>query len=215
MALKKNEQLLLDSILQTANIVKGMAGNDINMINEKLAEMLNSFYDESKKKLILSITQEGEISARVADYKSDFVRTRSNPDDTMLSLRGKINGVPIDVKVVKDDVSLSNKEVAEALMELSQIVSGMPVEMSLHGQDDWPRDAGGMPKMLSDTDAEVFLDTDDAEDDDEDTETQGELEAPESQASDIDMESEHGASEPASRPVRRAAMSVAPSEDEY
>ena len=77
MALKKNEQLLLDSILQTADIIKGMVGNDINMINEKLAEMLKGFYDESQKKLILSIDEQGAISARVADYKSDFVRTLS------------------------------------------------------------------------------------------------------------------------------------------
>ena len=208
MALKKNEQILLDSILQTANIVKGMVGNDINMINEKLADMLTGFYNESNKKLILSISEDGEISSRVADYKSDFVRTRSTPDNTMLSLRGKINGVPIEIKVFKDGVALSNKEVAEALMELSLIVSAMPVEMSVHGQDDWPREAGGMPKTLSDITTDEFLDSDEEEDDaDEGTEPHLELDEPEPEVLDTEVESEQEESVQANKPVRRAAMS--------
>jgi len=163
MALKKNEQLLLDSILQTANIVKGLVGNDIDKISEHIVTMLNGFYEESKKRVILEISEDGEITAKIADFKSDFVRTRFNTDQSMLSLKGKINGVPIDVKVVKDDVSFSNKEVAASLMELSLIVAGMPVVMRDHGQDDWPRDVGGIPKTLSGLEGDLKLDEDDSE----------------------------------------------------
>ena len=90
MALKKNEQLLIDSILQTAKIVQGIVGNDISMINEKLEEMLAGFYQETQKKLILSVDDDGKVSYRVADYKSDFVRTRTNTEKTLLSLKGKL-----------------------------------------------------------------------------------------------------------------------------
>ena len=211
MALKKNEQLLLDSILQTADIIKGMVGNDINMINEKLAEMLKGFYDESQKKLILSIDEQGAISARVADYKSDFVRTRYNTDSSMLSLKGKINGVPIDVKVVKDDVSFTNKEVAESLAELAGIVAKMPVEMSAHGHDDWPREAGSMPKKLSSSSSEEFNASDESpesEEEDGDYIIPNDLELPEPETSGEAVESEQDAPETSSKPVRRTAMSL-------
>tara|TARA_R110001583_G_scaffold52147_9_gene162221 strand:- start:1122 stop:1742 length:621 start_codon:yes stop_codon:yes gene_type:complete len=199
MALKKNEQLLLDSILQTAKIVKGMVGNDINLINEKLADMLTGFYNESKKKLILSIGEDGEISTRIADYKSDFVRTRYNTEATMLSLRAKINAVPIDIKVVKDDVTLSNKEVADALLELSQIVAGMPLEMSMHGHDDWPRQVGGAPFTLPATEDNSSLVSDELDDSEEGLELE--------LADHSEDEGEVEVDTPAEKPIRRAAVS--------
>jgi hypothetical protein len=177
MALKKNEQLLIDSILQTAKIVQGIVGNDISMINEKLEEMLAGFYQETQKKLILSVDDDGKVSYRVADYKSDFVRTRTNTEKTLLSLKGKINSVPIDVKVAKDDVEFTNAEVAEALKELASIVAKMPEEMTLRGHADWPRDIQAIsdevkPEVTEVTD--LVPDTDDIEGDDDHTDTEAE-----------------------------------------
>lgn len=146
MALKKQEQLLLDNILQTANIVKGLVGNDLGKINEQIVALLAGFAEETKSKVVLGITEDGEITSTVIDLKSDYVRTRHNTEKTMLSLKGKLNGVPMDIKVVKDETSFTNKEVADALAELSLIVANMPVEMKEHGHDDWLRDVGAYPK---------------------------------------------------------------------
>lgn len=173
MALKKQEQLLLDNILQTANIVKGLVGNDLVKINEQISVLLAGFAEETKSKVVLGITEDGEITSTVIDLKSDYVRTRHNTEKTMLSLKGKLNGVPMDIKVVKDETSFTNKEVADALAELSLIVANMPVEMKEHGHDDWLRDVGAYPKGAvepegdSDEDlSEEFL-ADDADDADE------------------------------------------------
>jgi len=225
MALKKQEQLLLDSILQTANIVKKLVGNDLEKINENVAEMLAKFHDESKLKVILEISEDGVITAKIADYKSDFVRTRSTPDEAMLSLRAKINALPIEIKIFKDGVSFANKDVAEALTELSLIVSSMPVEMVTHGQDDWPREAGGVPNSLIGTEADVKL----AKDESDDAGSEGSegggiasqddsgddaLNQQQAQSDGTEGDTVEDQAQAADRPARRAPMSVMPDGDE-
>jgi len=159
MVSKKQGDFFLNSVLKTAEIVKGFVGNDLEKINLQVASILEDFAEKTGTKIVLNLSDDGQLSSTIFDLKSDYIRTRFNTDKSMLSLRSKLCGVPIDVKVVKDDVSFSNKMVADSLMELSKVVAGMPFEMNLHGQDDWLREVGGMPKSrLGDQINETFVD---------------------------------------------------------
>jgi hypothetical protein len=169
MALKKHELTMMDTILQSATIISGLVEQDVKQVTEKLKPMLDSFTAETQQKIILVITEGGVIKGELLDLKQDFVRTRFNTEKTMLSLKAKLNGVAIDIKIVKDNLKSSNEQVAEALSELHSIVSAMPVSMETHGHDDWPRIPGEMPKTLSlSKDSEDLVDPLPAEENDDD-----------------------------------------------
>ena len=80
------------------------------------------------------------------DIGSDFVRSR--PTKTGLNLRAKKQSVPIVITVTQPDkdLLLSNKQIAAGLLELSEYVAAMPVEIHVANKTDWPIELGGYPK---------------------------------------------------------------------
>lgn len=149
MALKPAEQSKLDMLNQTAAMLAGMS-LDADAIREKMAQMIQSLEKDANSKLVLVYT-EGVPSFNAIDLRTDFIRTRPNTDGTMLSLRAKIVGIPLEIKVRKDADGLraSNAEVAESLLFLSEYVKNMPVEMVDADTADWPRELGSLPKRRS------------------------------------------------------------------
>jgi hypothetical protein len=148
MALKKHETALLDSIKMSATVIAGFVGHDAEKIAEHMKSILDEFSSQTNQKLIISYT-DGVLAIDTLDLKQDFIRTRMNPDKSMTTLKAKLFGVAIDVKVAKDEASFSNEQIAESLFELAVIVKGMPVAMRSYGHDDWSRTVGNMPKSIS------------------------------------------------------------------
>jgi hypothetical protein len=149
MALKPAEQSKLDMLNQTAAMLAGM-NLDADAIREKMAPMIQSLEKDTNSKLVLVYT-DGVPSFNAIDLRSDFIRTRPNTEGTMLSLRAKIVGIPLEIKVRKDADGLraSNAEVAESLLFLAEYVKNMPVEMVDADTADWPRELGSLPKRRS------------------------------------------------------------------
>lgn len=149
MALKPAEQSKLDMLNQTAAMLAGM-NLDADAIREKMTQMIQSLEKDTNSKLVLVYT-EGVPSFNVIDLRTDFIRTRPNTEGTMLSLRAKIVGIPLEIKVRKDADGLraSNAEVAESLLFLAEYVKNMPVEMVDADTADWPRELGSVPKRRS------------------------------------------------------------------
>lgn len=149
MALKPAEQSRLDMLNQTAAMLAGMS-LDADAIREKMDAMLSALEKDTNSKLVL-VYNEGVPSFNAIDLRSDFIRTRPNTDGTMLSLRAKVVGIPLEIKVRKDADGLraSNAEVAESLLILANYVKHMPVEMVDADTADWPRDLGSEPKRRS------------------------------------------------------------------
>jgi hypothetical protein len=144
-ALKQAEQFALDSITEFVGILAN-TGQDKSQIETMLKERFTEFEQMTGMSLKLVDKADGGFDLKVNDTRRDFVRTRANTGNTMLSLRSKISGVAIDIKVIKDDERYSNGEVVSALAELQTIVAQMPVEMAVQGHADWSRTPGELPK---------------------------------------------------------------------
>jgi hypothetical protein len=157
MALRQAEQSQLESINQTVTILASMELEQMQ-IEEKMKEMIVPLEKSANCKLIFKNDEHGP-RFDVIELKSDFVRTRQNPHKTMTSLRAKIYGLPIEVKIKKDTEEFSNIQVAKSLLELATLVGEMPVEMLVNANDDWSRTPGEMPKgAVDDTDEDEGLD---------------------------------------------------------
>ena len=137
MALRQADQLRLEGIQDTISTLVDF-NIEKSAILEKIQDKISAFEADTKTQLKFTITN-GKAEFSLVDLKSDFIRTRQNPDKTMTSLRAKIQGLGIEIKIEKDGVSFSNEEVSEALGELQSIVSQMPVEMIEQPHKDWPR----------------------------------------------------------------------------
>lgn len=148
MALRQAEQLQLSNLNDIAVMLHEL-GIPEETILAKAEPKIKELTDTAKGKVVLKYDENGVPHFEHIDLRSDFVRTRFNTESTMLSLRAKIVGVPIDIKVKKDDEVFTNKEVASSLRELALIVEKMPVEMVPHGHDDWSREPGVLPKSLA------------------------------------------------------------------
>lgn len=147
MALKPAEQAKFDGLNQTVGILHSL-GHDKETIQSQVAPIAKAIEEATNSKL--DLVYENEVPAFILiDLKSDFVRTRSNTENTMLSLRAKIFGLPIEVKVMKesDGIKASNKDVSIALTELAAIVDSMEEEMVAKGHADWPRTPGEKPAV--------------------------------------------------------------------
>lgn len=147
MALKKHEQLMLNNITQTATMLADMDW-DLPSIEDKMKDILAGFTKETGIRLIIKQDGSGNIGFDHIDTSDYYVRTRPNTDHSLLSLRAKLDGVLIDVKVIKDEMAMSNKDIATALRELAEIVALAPVELSKQGKEDWSRTPGEPPKSV-------------------------------------------------------------------
>jgi hypothetical protein len=106
----------------------------------------------------VKIDEEGGVTFTHIDVGSYFIRTRFNGDEKMLSLRAKLTGVAIEVKVIKDGVLAINSDIADALRELADVVSAAENELAVEGKADWSRTPGEPPKSLHGKDSDVLND---------------------------------------------------------
>lgn len=147
MALKRHEEIELEGIKRAASITMKYTSS-LEAVKEEVKESVDQFALEANVKVSISLDESGQLVYNLVDLKQDFVRTRPNKDVSLVSLKAKLSGVAIDVKVLKDDANFTNAEVEGALRELAEIVSGMPVEMKETVHADWSRVPGEMPKII-------------------------------------------------------------------
>lgn len=141
MALKSSEQVQFDSLNQTVLILAGL-GHDKDTIKSQLAPMSSKLENESGCKLILDKI-EGVLQYSLLDLKGDFLSTRFNGDETMLSMKAKLLGLPIDVKIIKGDkLRASNQQVVSSLQCLIDLINKMPDDMCAAGKGDWDVNSG-------------------------------------------------------------------------
>ena len=141
---KPTEQAIIDMLTPTLPIFKanGMTASDVR----KMYDAQITGVEKSAKCRIEIIDKDGAFSIEMLDIGSDFVRSR--PTKTGLNLRAKKQSVPIVVTVTQPDkdLLLSNKQIAAGLLELSEYVAAMPVEIHVANKTDWPIELGGYPK---------------------------------------------------------------------
>ena len=147
MALKKHEEAIFENLKMMAKTMYQAFPSE-EQLAQSMKEMLVDFENKTAVKLVPRVSEAGEVTLEQIDLKQDFVRTRFNTEKSMLSLRAKLSGIAIDVKVIKDTFRAGNKDIAQALADLSAVVQAMPVEMEKHGDDDWSRTPGESPKKL-------------------------------------------------------------------
>ncbi len=150
MSLKPAIAAKFNSLNQTA-IILGNLNHEADVITAQLQPMIQEIEAEANCKLEFDASN-AEAPFTLINLKDDFVRTRYNGETkTMLALRTKIFGLPIEVKVMKLDkdgeleFSATNAQVAESLIELAGIVSAMPESMLEKGHFDWARVPGEVP----------------------------------------------------------------------
>ena len=99
MALRQADQLRLEGIQDTISTLVDF-NIEKSAILEKIQDKISAFEADTKTQLKFTITN-GKAEFSLVDLKSDFIRTRQNPDKTMTSLRAKIQGLGIEIKLKK------------------------------------------------------------------------------------------------------------------
>lgn len=140
MALRQADRIQLDGLQDT---ITTLAEFDISKeaIQEKLKDKITAFENATNTQFKFTI-RDKKAEFSLTDLKSDYLRTRQNPDKTMTSLRAKIFGLPFDIKIDKDGIKFSNEEIAAALGELQSLVSQSPKEFIDNPHEDWARRPG-------------------------------------------------------------------------
>lgn len=161
MSLKKNDQIMLDQLQQFANVLAA-SGQDFATIKQNLRPSLKSFEDATDAKVSLR-EENGAIVVSAFDLKKDDVRTLANKEKTLISMRAKVLGVPLDVKVLKSGVQFTNGQISEALREAADLIDRMPVQMADRPESTWNRETGEPVE----TEAGSYAGEDDSQNDEE------------------------------------------------
>lgn len=172
MALKKNEEALFRSLSQGAKALAKFV-KDADAIQAEFKEQIQELEKEAQVVLRFQFVGE-ELQVIIEDRSQDKVNTSFNTTNEKLLLRAQLNGVPIDVllfkKTKKDAVptlNLSNEQVANALLELSELVRHMPVSMVSAGNAKWGLNLGDAPiDSQADRDTDAMSEDDNGADDD-------------------------------------------------
>lgn len=176
MALNKYEKTQKNLLSTFAQKLANM-GLSKEEITDSLKEQLDDFATESKVKLTVKVQKKEDGTSVVElaeiDLSADFIRTRHNTGKTMQSLRVKVLGLPIEIKVKKDEAVFSNEQVVSSLRMLADYVEAMPVEAKDAGSADFPLEKGGAPIVKGDNDTDSDNDGDGDVDNDTDNEETG------------------------------------------
>lgn len=148
MNLKKNDQILLDQLQQFANTLFSM-NQDFSLVKSQLKGNLEHFEQETGAKASLR-EENGEIIVSAFDLKKDDLRTTSNQDGTLVSMKAKSLGIALDVKVVRGGVKFTNGQVSESLREAADVIDRMQVQMFDNPASDWDRETGMPVKEKAD-----------------------------------------------------------------
>jgi hypothetical protein len=144
--MKQAGQAMLDAIKFAVETMVDV-GASLELIQEKLKDKIAAV--EALENCKINMVMAGDkITFSIVELRLDFLRTRIAQEGKVVALRAKIFGAPIEVKVRKDDANLllSNIEVADALLELANLVRAMPVSMLECNNKDWPLTLGAWPK---------------------------------------------------------------------
>lgn len=154
MALSKTDQVRFDGLKQTLTMLSG-SGMELEQIKGMMAPQFADFQALTNQKVNVVETENG-LSLELLNLSRDFVRVRGTED--LKTLRTKIQGVPVDVKVVKtNDYTFSNEDIVSALRALADEVEALTIEVNtLDITADVRKD------FAVDTDDEVSIDTEES-----------------------------------------------------
>lgn len=141
MALKQAEQAKLEGLNQTVEVLVRL-NHDQETIKEQTLSIANELEESTGCKLVLSKNSDGKLEYDAIDLKGDSLVSRFNAEKTLLSLKGKILGLPIDIKVLKSGRSYSNEQIASSLTELVRLVRAMPSEIKDLEETEWDPKTG-------------------------------------------------------------------------
>jgi hypothetical protein len=152
-ALKRHEVIMLDSLNAFALTLYTLGHTTESAICDALKTQIEAFEIESGMRTLIKDLPDGGFYFQEVDPRNDFLRSRIAAGGAQQTLKAKLSGIQIDIKVRKDEVfEFKNKEIAKALEEYAEIVRHMPVEASIVGEDDFPNGLGAYPvKMTPDS----------------------------------------------------------------
>lgn len=152
-ALKRHEVIMLDSLNAFALTLYTLGHTTESAICDALKTQIEAFESESGMRTLIKDLPDGGFYFQEVDPRNDFLRSRIAAGGAQQTLKAKLSGIQIDIKVRKDEVfEFKNKEIAKALEEYAEIVRHMPVEASIVGEDDFPNGLGAYPvKMTPDS----------------------------------------------------------------
>lgn len=151
MALKKNEESLLKSIVSGARALSRFV-KDPAVIRAEFAESIAEL-EQSAQVVLRMVFIEDELDVIVEDRSQDKVNSFFNTTGEKLLLRAQLNTVPIDVLVCHKgkNILLSNDQISDALAELSVLVRAMPLSIASAGKASWSLVAGENPTLAAES----------------------------------------------------------------
>lgn len=125
MAMKQVDQVRYDALESMITTLSGL-GHDYETVYKAVTPQIKDF--ESATGRTVRIKSDFEIE--LIDRRRDFLRIR-NPNDQAKTLRTKVDGVSIDVKIFKEgDFEFENATIAQSLRRLADEVGALPKELA-------------------------------------------------------------------------------------
>lgn len=125
MAMKQVDQVRYDALAAMINTLSGL-GHDYDTVYKAVKPQIKEFEDATGRAVRIKSNFEIEL----IDRRKDFLRIR-NPNEQSKTLRTKVDGVSIDVKIYKEgDYEFENATIAQSLRRLADEVSALPKELA-------------------------------------------------------------------------------------
>lgn len=158
MALSKTDQVRFEGIQQTLTMLNN-GGLPLEQIKAMMAPQLIEFQKVTNHK-VRYVTSDKGVTFELLNLSKDFLRVRGTEEQK--TLRAKIQGVPVDVKVFKEeDFLFSNEDVVSALRALADELEALPFQVNtLDITADIRKD---MSKAASDANSDGELEPEDTE----------------------------------------------------
>lgn len=135
MALKAADLVRFDALQLTASIL-GKNGFTPEAIENSIKNELLEFQTITKNKARVAVGDDGAVFIELTDLRKDFIRTRK-PNDDALVLRTRIQGVPVEIKLFKqEEYDFDNASVVSALRALADEIASVPFRLSELGNSD-------------------------------------------------------------------------------
>lgn len=124
MALKQADQIRYDALVSLIQTLKNL-DHDYHTILGAAAPQIKDFQEETG----FGVRLKNDFSVELIDRRKDYLRIR-NPNEQSKTLRTKVDGVSIDVKIFKEgDYDFENATIAQSLQRLADTVKGLPAEL--------------------------------------------------------------------------------------
>lgn len=124
MALKQADQIRYDSLVSLIQTLKNL-NHDYHTILGAVSAQITEFQEETG----FGVRLKNDFSLELIDRRKDYLRIR-NPNEQSKTLRTKVDGVSIDVKIFKEgDYDFENSTIAQSLQRLADTVKALPSEL--------------------------------------------------------------------------------------